>query len=392
MAGLSRRSGATALTLLAATAWTTGGGHAAAARDKPVTVLYATTWEKIHALVDGQSAPSRDVDVSYPYGPAYTYSPATSRDGTYLYSLWYGIEDDDEDEWPRDPRIRVVRTAAEKTSADIDPAMLPVALAAGADNKTVFVAGTDPGTQKSVLKAVDTVEKTVGDPVELPGTAAALTVSPDGKSVYVVTRGVPAEGQTAVPDQLSVLNVADSTLAAPVAVGESADAVAVSPDGKFVYTVNTADNSISVVDTGSREVTTLDWFDFYDPDGSEAYPLTVAADPTGDAVYVVGADEQENSRLWKINAARDGLDPVRTLTGCDNVPFEDGALEPQFLAVGGTYAYASCPNSESSTGGIARVNLGVPDASADTFLDVDNEVTGLAVSATPKAGPAPEKR
>ncbi|WP_416968159.1 hypothetical protein [Streptomyces sp. 4F14] len=94
------------------------------------------------------------------------------------------------------------------------------------------------------------------------------------------------------------MDPAAKTVGAALELPGTVSALTVSPDGTYVYTVSTADNTISVVDTASRAVTTLD--------------------------YVAGVDDQEDGRLWKINETRDGLTPVRTLTGCGNVPFEDG--------------------------------------------------------------------
>ena len=65
-----------------------------------------------------------------------------------------------------------------------------------------------------------------------------------------------------------------------VVVGDSPQAIAITPDGKFAYVANAAGDSISVIDTSTNMVTTTINL------AMDATPVGIAITPDGKFAYV----------------------------------------------------------------------------------------------------------
>ena len=76
-------------------------------------------------------------------------------------------------------------------------------------------------------------------------TAEGLAVTPNGKSVYVANTG---------DNTVSVIDTALNLAMATVPVGHYPQGVAVTRDGSRVYVANTNDNTMSVIDTATNLV------------------------------------------------------------------------------------------------------------------------------------------
>lgn len=74
----------------------------------------------------------------------------------------------------------------------------------------------------------------------------ALAMSPDGKFVYVAN---------SFTHNVTVVNLVSRTAVANIPVGNTPQGLAVSPDGSFVYVANAYSDSISVIDTSLNAVT-----------------------------------------------------------------------------------------------------------------------------------------
>jgi YVTN family beta-propeller protein len=85
------------------------------------------------------------------------------------------------------------------------------------------------------------------DPVNLRNTGRlAVGVKPryvafsvDGRHAYVVNEG---------GDSISVIDSATRTVSSVIAVGHSPRTIGVAPDGRFAYVSNGRDNTVSVLD------------------------------------------------------------------------------------------------------------------------------------------------
>ncbi len=109
----------------------------------------------------------------------------------------------------------------------------------------VYVANS-ASSNVSVINAA--TDGTVGSPISVGTNPYGVTVSPDGRRVYVtdnVSNGT-----------VSVIDTATDAVVATVPVGNSPTGVAISPDGGEAYVANFGSNNISVIDTATDMLVT----------------------------------------------------------------------------------------------------------------------------------------
>lgn len=102
------------------------------------------------------------------------------------------------------------------------------------------------------LAVIETATNTVVAIVPLPGNfAPGVAITPNGAIAYVANNGggVCCDGGR-VPSSVSAIDTATNTEVANVPFGSSSPlAVAVTPDGAFVYVTDLSDNSVKVIST-----------------------------------------------------------------------------------------------------------------------------------------------
>jgi len=106
----------------------------------------------------------------------------------------------------------------------------------------VYVANDNGDT----VSVINTADNTVTATVAVGGWPCAIAVNPAGTRVYVANSD---------DDTISVIDTADNTVAATVSVGDGPCAIAVNPAGAFAYVANFGDDSVSVIDTADNTVT-----------------------------------------------------------------------------------------------------------------------------------------
>jgi DNA-binding beta-propeller fold protein YncE len=171
---------------------------------------------------------------------------------------------------------------APKSSASVATPDSPGGIAISPDGTRVYV-GSRAGVTlyDAGADGVLARKSTTSIPVDI-GTDPPTdpTFSPDGKSVYVTADESSVWEYDVAPD-------GGLTPKAPVSVpaGNGAQAVAVSPDGKSVYVVNSLDHTISQYDVGVGGVLTPKTPATVATDDA---PVHVAIAPDGRSVYVSG--------------------------------------------------------------------------------------------------------
>src|SRR5437879_78379 len=105
----------------------------------------------------------------------------------------------------------------------------------------------------------------------LAGAWSAPGPAVPNRSIYVTNQ---------LDNTLSVIDGRNDTVVATVPVGTSPAGVAVSLDGRYAYIAESGDDAVSVLDTGTRTITTTVAL----PAGSS--PRGVALSPKGDFLYV----------------------------------------------------------------------------------------------------------
>lgn len=161
----------------------------------------------------------------------------------------------------------------------------PSGLAASPDGSKVFVANFGDGT----VSTIDTTtNEVVGEPIAVMGNPSALAMSVDGQALYVTDFRYGS---------LTIIDFDDMSQQV-ISVGMNPSAVVASADGTRVYVVNSGDNTVSVIDTGTRkllgtiEVGTLPSAAAFSPDGAELY----VADNTGTVSVISVVQSLSNVR------------------------------------------------------------------------------------------------
>lgn len=119
------------------------------------------------------------------------------------------------------------------------------------------------------VSVIDTTTNNVVNTVTVGNSPNAIAITPDGTRAYVTNGG---------SDFVSVIDVATNTVVDQVVVGYTFRSVAITPDGKLVYVVSGAADKIAVIDTTSNTVVTS-----FEVLGS---PYGIAITPDGLSAYV----------------------------------------------------------------------------------------------------------
>lgn len=185
-------------------------------------------------------------------------------------------------------------------------------------------------------------------PVESIGNfTKAIAITPDGKFVYV----------TNLSNVVSVIDTCTNTVVDTITVGFFPVGVAITPNGDFVYITNSGSNNVSVIDTSTNLV--VDAI----PVGND--PVGIAITPNSDFAYVT-------------NAKSDNVSVIDTTINAvvDTIPVGDF---PQGIAItpNGNFAYVA--NQGQS---VASNKVSVIDTSTNTVVDtipIGDAPLGIAI-------------
>jgi YVTN family beta-propeller protein len=117
----------------------------------------------------------------------------------------------------------------------------PVALAAAADGKTIYVACA---TANRVL-CFDAAQRKVARSIVMSAPPSGLALSLDGTKLFVTC--------AAPESKVCIVNIGERKIVETIPVGHTAMAPVISPDGKMLYVCNRFNNNISVIDLGRKK-------------------------------------------------------------------------------------------------------------------------------------------
>jgi YVTN family beta-propeller protein len=155
---------------------------------------------------------------------------------------------------------------------DVTDGMFPVVV----DKRTgIPISGT--------VSVLDTASNTVMKTIDVGLHPTGMALGPRGDVVYVTNANSDTVSvvNTATDKVVKTLHVGENGPGGTALLGSSPNAVTVSPDGRTLYVANAAENAIAIVDVDARGGDAVRGLI---PTGW--YPTAVAVDPTGERLFV----------------------------------------------------------------------------------------------------------
>lgn len=179
-----------------------------------------------------------------------------------------------------------VTNAGDNTVSDINPTSDSViatiavgAIPFGVAINPVYAEAYVANDGANTLSVIDTGNNTVLATVALGGSGAGssgVVVSPNGLTAYVTL---------SLDNSVAVVDIPTKTVIKLTAVGKTPEGLAIDFSGKYVYTANQGDGTVSVLDTSSNSVVATIPI-FGEPGGGANDPFDVAINPSNGLVYV----------------------------------------------------------------------------------------------------------
>jgi YVTN family beta-propeller protein len=145
-----------------------------------------------------------------------------------------------------DGSISVIDVEALAEVARIPVGQAPVQVGFVPDGSRVYVSLRD----ENAVAVIDTAAREAIDKIAVGRGPIQVYATPDGREVYVANEGTRDNPDVTV----SVIDVASSRVVATITTDAGAHGVVASSDGRYVFVSNIHANSVSAIDTESREV------------------------------------------------------------------------------------------------------------------------------------------
>ncbi len=239
----------------------------------------------------------------------------------------------------------------------------PVGVAASPNGRFVYVTNRGDDTVSVIDTGIhsDGSPEVIGPPIEVGRTPIGVAVSPDGRYIYVAN----LDGNTKDDENgsLSVIAASSGEVVWSVEdLGKDPVGVAVSPNGEYVFITNHGDNTLSVIDTNTREEVT----GLYTRIKVGRAPMGVAVSPSGDYIYVASRkSDSQNGTVPVIQTADDVVDydVVKTVY--------DVGKQPVGVSVtpDGAYVYVTCRGDDTEDGRVSVIRTS--DYSVESIPDYE---------------------
>jgi YVTN family beta-propeller protein len=244
----------------------------------------------------------------------------------------------------------------------------PYVIAMAASGSEVFV-GCDG---VNAIEVIDTKTKAVVRRLPFSSLPASVIVSPDGRTVYVATLGLPG----VAPGKLVAISAETGDIVREaLTVGDAPAWITITPDGSKVYTLNFLSDDITVVNTQTWKVDAT---------------ITTAKGSQG----IIGNVTPDGSRLYVTNHGTNDMIAVDTRTNevVQTIQFEAKPVGVSFNRAG-TQVYVTDfgPDSKNqSVGeGVNYLLTGVYMGTGNGQVRVYNVASGAQVGSTVSTGPGP---
>lgn len=234
----------------------------------------------------------------------------------------------------------------------------PEGIVISSNGHAVYVANTGSNT----VSVIDTKTNTVTFTIPVNYIPFTLALTPDGRTLYVLEE---PNGYDLI---VAINSVTKGSVGSMVAGGGGDVAnIAITPDGKYLYSINEVDETIDIFDTSTNQgtgfVSTSGGRPFalvFSPDGMYAYVLcAIDADATTEGILRIDTSTLGKKQLaWgQLSEAENGsvvISPdgkklyIGAYAGGGTIEVYDiseGALEPS-ISVAGDFAGAITPNGK----------------------------------------------
>jgi len=173
---------------------------------------------------------------------------------------------------------------------------------------TAYVASAGTGT----VTPIDVATGRAGTPIPVGNGADAVAITPDGKTAFVANYGANGSGHTVTP-----IDVATGRAGSPIKVGDGPDAIAITPDGKTAYVANYGNqngngDTMTPIDVATGRTGT--------PIRVGSGPWAIAITPDGKTAFVAnyGANSGNTVTPIDLTTGRVGS-PIRVGDGPDGI-------------------------------------------------------------------------
>jgi DNA-binding beta-propeller fold protein YncE len=180
----------------------------------------------------------------------------------------------------------------------------PRAIVITPDGRTMYVLSkASAHSSQSEVTPITIATGQAGPPILVGGDSVQMAISPDAKTLLVAN----SEQDTVSDGSVTLIDTATNTAGKPLAIGHvSAAGAAFSPDGQTAYVVNSDAGTLVPIDLATQtagkpiRVSVLE-----NPGGPSADPLAVAITPDGKTAYVLtpSLDPQHSSVVTPVDTA-----------------------------------------------------------------------------------------
>ena len=146
------------------------------------------------------------------------------------------------------------------------------------DGSTLYALSSDLSTNTGAVTPIDTGTDAPGRPVPVTGNVTRMTLTPDGRHLYVLDYGSGGGQIGAVTD----VDTAKGTASAPITLGENPTAVVFTPDGRTAFIACSDSRFVLPLSTATDTVG--------QPIAVDSGPTGLAITPDGKTVYAFGAN------------------------------------------------------------------------------------------------------
>ena len=259
-------------------------------------------------------------------------------------------------------RVFVIDTATKQPlGSPISVGFLPAGVSVTPDGRYVYITNNGSNT----ISAIDTVSRAVVGSINVLTGPIGVASSPDAKQIYATSPGfIPNNSGSFEGNAVSIVNSATNSLAGAIIAGSGAFGVAFTPDGARAYVANNGSGSVSVINTATKNVA------LSIPVGNS--PFGVAISPNGQYVYVV--NQNNNGGAGTVSVISTAINGVALSIPVGNSPVGI-AVNPN-----GQYVYVTNMNDGNRGNGTVSV---INTATNTVVSTIAVGISPIGISVTP---------